>query len=170
MHASGLGLAETAKRFVGVMSLTWAGSQVTKVPYPNQCRMTSCNTLHLHCSLLSQSCCDQDPSWLLSGSILCLTIQILFGQNVVPVVFGSLASVFAGSNFGAAVVCAPLPISVRAVTPLVPFSAAPGIRTYTSHHGQVTADRCNRHNNMQQVVRDILCKFARNVHTCRWQG
>ncbi|KAA6420523.1 MAG: hypothetical protein FRX49_09684 [Trebouxia sp. A1-2] len=27
----GLGLAETAKRFVGVMSLTWAGSQVTKV-------------------------------------------------------------------------------------------------------------------------------------------
>lgn len=28
---SGLGLAEAAKRFVGVMSLTWAGSQVTKV-------------------------------------------------------------------------------------------------------------------------------------------
>ncbi|KAL3158628.1 hypothetical protein ABBQ32_011380 [Trebouxia sp. C0010 RCD-2024] len=27
----GLGLAEAAKRFVGVMSLTWAGSQVTKV-------------------------------------------------------------------------------------------------------------------------------------------
>ncbi|DBB15029.1 hypothetical protein WJX82_006232 [Trebouxia sp. C0006] len=27
----GLGLTETAKRFVGVMSLTWAGSQVTKV-------------------------------------------------------------------------------------------------------------------------------------------
>ena len=28
---SGLGLAEAAKQFVGVMSLTWAGSQVTKV-------------------------------------------------------------------------------------------------------------------------------------------
>ncbi|KAL3135465.1 hypothetical protein ABBQ38_005950 [Trebouxia sp. C0009 RCD-2024] len=27
----GLGLAEAAKSFVGVMSLTWAGSQVTKV-------------------------------------------------------------------------------------------------------------------------------------------
>ncbi len=35
LHASGLGLAETAKRFVGVMSLTWAGSQVTKVPCSN---------------------------------------------------------------------------------------------------------------------------------------
>lgn len=28
---SGLGLAEAAKQFVGVMTLTWAGSQVTKV-------------------------------------------------------------------------------------------------------------------------------------------
>ena len=28
---AGLGAAEAAKRFVGVMSLTWAGSQVTKV-------------------------------------------------------------------------------------------------------------------------------------------
>lgn len=41
----GLGLTETAKRFVGVMSLMWAGSQVTKV------RCTYCY-LHLVVLLL----------------------------------------------------------------------------------------------------------------------
>lgn len=38
LHASGLGVTETAKMFVGVMSLTWAGSQVTKVLNPPAAR------------------------------------------------------------------------------------------------------------------------------------